>query len=178
MGGYAEPLSAADIRAKLFRDRKPASDFLKAQPEKKENEPARMPALRRGPTFTLNDVRANQNVASKKEEQVGQKLEVDWDAVQRDRDGGMNRKKIADKYGVPEWQLYAKTKPVAGKKAAAKNGAATAPPITVNIENPNVISTDVVVPSTALLILKARRDALDDAIKVIEQLRETARAGK
>lgn len=96
---------------------------------------------------------------AKKENPVTETKEVNWAAVQIDRDGGMKIAKIAAKYGVPQWKVYAETKPK-NKSNVTGNPAVTRPVRT---------GTKSHIAAT-LEDLRAQRDKLNAAIEILEQL--------
>ena len=42
---------------------------------------------------------------------MAEKKQVDWNAVQRDRDAGMSGAEISKKYVIKAWEIYHHTKP-------------------------------------------------------------------
>jgi hypothetical protein len=83
------------------------------------------------------------------------KTNIDWDAVQRDRDAGTSVAKLVTKYGVSNFTIYAYTK--GSKKSGPKKKDAAAP-------------ARGAWHAEALRALRQRRDELDDLISRLEAL--------
>lgn len=53
----------------------------------------------------------------------GVKADIDWDAVQRERNAGVSGLVLAEKYGVSDVTIYKNTHGAANRKRAARGGA-------------------------------------------------------
>ena len=67
--------------------------------------------------------------APAKDNEMPPRKNIDWNAVQADRDAGMPVAKICEKYGVSNPTVYTKTKPPANGKRRAGGGGKKTPNI-------------------------------------------------